>query len=120
MVASKGLPSNSVYSATVGVAPSHPRAVERGTPRSVATVTSPMRWTRLRSRWSLRSLARRRDLAIQAQIHSHLAVDVPRVADQEVHDARPRRRAEKARRHRSGLQHRLVGLLLDESRSVVE
>jgi hypothetical protein len=37
---------------TVGAAPSHPRAVERGTPRSVATVTSPLRWTRFRSRWS--------------------------------------------------------------------
>ena len=36
----------------VGVSPSHPRAVERGTPRSVATVTSPVRWTRSRSRWS--------------------------------------------------------------------
>jgi hypothetical protein len=32
--------------------PSHPRAVERGTPRSVATATSPLRWTRFRSRWS--------------------------------------------------------------------
>jgi hypothetical protein len=29
-----------------------PRAVERGTPRSVATVTSPVRCTRFRSRWS--------------------------------------------------------------------
>jgi len=37
---------------TFGVWPSHPRAVERGTPRSVAMVTSPVRWTRSRSRWS--------------------------------------------------------------------
>lgn len=29
-----------------------PRAVERGTPRSVAMVTSLVRWTRFRSRWS--------------------------------------------------------------------
>ena len=35
---------------TVDAAPSHPRAVERGTPRVVATVTSPLRWTRLRNR----------------------------------------------------------------------
>ena len=28
------------------------RAVERGTPRSMARVTSPVRWTRCRSRWS--------------------------------------------------------------------
>jgi hypothetical protein len=31
---------------------SHPRAVERGTPRSVARVTSPVRWTSSRSRRS--------------------------------------------------------------------
>jgi hypothetical protein len=31
---------------TVGTAPRHPRAVERGTPRSAATVTSLVRWTR--------------------------------------------------------------------------
>jgi hypothetical protein len=35
-----------------GALPSHPRAVERGTPRSVAIVTSPVPWTRSRSRWS--------------------------------------------------------------------
>jgi len=37
---------------TVDATPSHPRAVERATPRVVATVTSPVRWTRFRSRWS--------------------------------------------------------------------
>jgi hypothetical protein len=37
---------------TFGALPSHPRAVERGTPRSVAIRTSPVRWTRSRSRWS--------------------------------------------------------------------
>jgi hypothetical protein len=37
---------------------SHPRAVERGTPRSVAMVTSPVRWTRFRSRWSQRCCGR--------------------------------------------------------------
>ena len=31
---------------------SHPRAVELGRPRSVAMVTSPVRWTSSRSRWS--------------------------------------------------------------------
>jgi hypothetical protein len=37
---------------TVGAAPSEPRAVEEGTPRSVATVTSavPVLWTRSRRR----------------------------------------------------------------------
>src|SRR5713101_4369779 len=39
---------------TVGAAPSQPRAVERGTPRFVATGTSPVRWTRCRRRWSER------------------------------------------------------------------
>ena len=29
-----------------------PRAVERGTPRSMAMVTSTVRWTRSRRRWS--------------------------------------------------------------------
>jgi hypothetical protein len=33
-----------------GAAPSNPRAVERGTPRSVVRVTSPVRWTRCRRR----------------------------------------------------------------------
>ena len=33
-----------------GALPRHPRAVERGTPRSVAMVTSPVPWTRSRSR----------------------------------------------------------------------
>jgi hypothetical protein len=36
----------------VGVARSHPRAVERGTPRSAATVASPVPWTRCRRLWS--------------------------------------------------------------------
>ena len=40
------------------VAPSHPRAVERGTPRSLAMVTSPVWWTRSRSRWSERRFGR--------------------------------------------------------------
>ena len=37
---------------SVGATPSQPRAVERGTPRSGATVMSPVRWTRCLSRWS--------------------------------------------------------------------
>ena len=37
---------------TVALRRSHPRAVERGTPRSVARVTSPVRRTRSQSRWS--------------------------------------------------------------------
>jgi hypothetical protein len=38
--------------APIGVARSDPRVVERGTSRSVATVTSTVRSTRFRSRWS--------------------------------------------------------------------
>jgi len=37
---------------TCGAFSSHPRAVERGTPRSGAMVISLVRWTRSRSRWS--------------------------------------------------------------------
>jgi len=37
---------------TVGAVQSHPRAVDRGTPRSVAMVESTVRWMSSRSRWS--------------------------------------------------------------------
>jgi hypothetical protein len=52
--------SDSVRSTTwrlttaVGARASHPRAVDRGTPRCVAMRRSPVRWTRSRSRWSER------------------------------------------------------------------
>ena len=44
--------ASSRVTTTLGDARSHPRAVERGTPRSVAMVTSPVRRTRYLSRWS--------------------------------------------------------------------
>ena len=44
--------ASSRVTTTLGDARSHPRAVERGTPRSVAMVTSPVRRTRSLSRWS--------------------------------------------------------------------
>ena len=37
--------ATSTLTTTAGAAPSHPRAVERGTPKSVAMVRSPLRWT---------------------------------------------------------------------------
>ena len=37
--------TTSTLTTTAGAAPSHPRAVERGTPKSVAMVRSPLRWT---------------------------------------------------------------------------
>jgi hypothetical protein len=46
LLAGVPMPSGSVTSrltTVFGVVPSHPRAVERGTPRSVAMVTSPVR-----------------------------------------------------------------------------
>jgi hypothetical protein len=39
-------PVTSKLTTTFGALPSHPRAVERGTPRLVVMVTFPVRWTK--------------------------------------------------------------------------
>ncbi|HEY2934358.1 MAG TPA: hypothetical protein VGK99_21660 [Acidobacteriota bacterium] len=68
----------------------------------------------------LHSLAGGWHVAVQPQVHNHLPVDIPGVADKEADDSRARGGSKERRRRPRGLKQRLIRLPFEESDAVVE